>query len=128
MIKQIVSFLVVLTLGVAVVFSIHIYALNQLGLPLFDHMIVKAYGVNYFFALLVFALIVKLASTNANIVGFVFMGSSLLKFTAFFIIFYPIYNLDDEMSRPEFLTFFIPYVVCLVLETTFLIKYLNTNS
>lgn len=57
--------------------------------------------------------------------GFVFMSSSIFKFITFFILFYPEYNEDGELTRTEFFTFFIPYTVCLIVESIIISKFLR---
>jgi len=53
------------------------------------------------------------------------MLGSFLKFGLFFIFIYPSYKLDGDTTKFEFLTFFIPYIACLIIETSDLIKLLN---
>ena len=60
--------------------------------------------------------------------GFIFMAGSGLKFLFFFLLFYPEYNSDGEMQTIEFVTFFVPYAVCLILEVIYLSKQLNNQS
>ena len=57
--------------------------------------------------------------------GFVFMAASMFKFVFFFLLFYPIYTSDNHMSRYEFFTFFIPYMICLIVECIILSRFLN---
>jgi hypothetical protein len=53
------------------------------------------------------------------------MAGSLLKFLIFFIVFYPGYKADGEMDSLEFAAFFVPYAICLILETFFTSKMLH---
>jgi hypothetical protein len=57
--------------------------------------------------------------------GFLFLAGSLLKFAVFFIVFYPIFKEDGQMSKLEFASFFVPYGMGLFLETISLSKWLN---
>jgi len=53
------------------------------------------------------------------------MAGSFLKFIVFFLVFYPPYKMDGNMDKLEFAAFFVPYVICLVLETVFTARMLQ---
>ena len=128
MIRKVISFSLLLTFLAGIVFGAHVFVLEKYNNPLFDNLIIEAYLFNTFFAILVYSLILFLSTKHSNILGFVFMSSSLVKFGLFFLIFYPDFKQDGEMNRVEFLSFFIPYCISLSMETTFLIKHLNNQD
>ena len=117
------SFKLLIFLSIA--FIIHISALYIVGLPMFSDMIIPAYLVNLALAIGIFGILYKMKDKYGSQLGFLFLGGSFLKFIVFFIVFYPIYKLDDEVSSLEFSAFFIPYLLCLIIETFSLVKWLN---
>jgi len=117
------SFKLLIFLSIA--FIIHISALYFLGLPIFSDMIIPAYLINLALAIGIFGILYKMKDKYGSQLGFLFLGGSFLKFIVFFIVFYPIYKLDDEVSSLEFSAFFIPYLLCLIIETFSLVKWLN---
>ena len=106
-------------------FILHILVLYFLGLPLFNDMIIEAYLINLALAIGIFGFLYKMKEKYGNQLGFLFLGGSFLKFIVFFIVFYPYYTLDGDVSSLEFSAFFIPYVLCLIIETVSLVKWLN---
>ena len=108
-----------------VAFILHIFVLNFSGLPLFNDMIIEAYLINLALAIGIFGFLFKMKDKYGNQLGFLFLGGSFLKFIVFFIVFYPFYTSDGDVSSVEFSAFFIPYVLCLVIETFSLVKWLN---
>ncbi|OIQ31037.1 MAG: hypothetical protein BM564_02150 [Bacteroidetes bacterium MedPE-SWsnd-G2] len=124
-IKPIVLFAVVLALLLAAVFAIHIAVLSHNNLPLYDNEIVKAYGVNYVLALIIFSVLVVLKKKYVHLLGFIYMGGSLVKFAIYFIFFNPIYKADGVIESSESTAFLIPYLSCLFIETYVLIRMLN---
>jgi len=86
----------------------------------------KSYLLNAIMALIVFFALYIFRNKYRDLLGFFFLGGSLLKFTLFFIFLYPAFNQDGALERLEFLAFFVPYGFALVLETFFLVKLLNT--
>tara|TARA_Y100001001_G_scaffold158688_1_gene178575 strand:+ start:2256 stop:2606 length:351 start_codon:yes stop_codon:yes gene_type:complete len=88
--------------------------------------VIKSYVLNLIMALIVFFAIYIFRNKYRDLLGFFFLGGSLLKFALFFIFLYPSYILDGTLERLEFLVFFVPYGFALVLETYFLVKLLNT--
>tara|TARA_B100000809_G_scaffold256877_1_gene297504 strand:+ start:4811 stop:5203 length:393 start_codon:yes stop_codon:yes gene_type:complete len=105
----------------------HFYTLEKLQQPLFDNKIVLAYIINILLAIFVYIGLYLLRKKQESNLGFIFMLGSLIKFGVFFLIFYPGYKSDGDIQTLEFTTFFIPYAVCLIIETFFLTKLLNDN-
>ena len=124
-INPIVQFLIVLTLSLGFAFLLHITVLNAKGLPQFDNLIGLSYLVNSILAAIIFIALYIFRGKLKNQIGFLFMGGSFLKFIFFFLLFYPAYKMDGEMSRLEFAAFFIPYGISLVIETVFTAKMLK---
>ncbi len=122
---QISRFAFVLSISLFFVFFIHTSVLYQLDLPIFDHLIIWSYLINFFLALIIYATLFYFRRKYHDQLGFLFMFGSMLKFAVFFIFFYPVYKADDQLETIEFTTFFVPYVICLILETLGLIKILK---
>ena len=108
-----------------VIFGIHVISLFVLGFPIFDNMIIESYIVNFALAFGIYVGMFKLKETQPNNLGFIFMMGSLVKFGLFFLLFFPTYKSDGDMSSLEFSAFFIPYATCLIVETKTLSKLLN---
>ena len=106
-------------------FAIHIFILNSNSLPIFENKIVLAYAVNAVLAISIFGFLFKMKNKYKDQLGFLFLGGSFLKFIVFFIVFYPFYKADGDISKLEFAAFFVPYLLSLVLETFSLAKWLN---
>ena len=114
-----------LIIVLSVVFGIHIFVLDQLGLPLFDNRIIAAYIINCALALLIYLSLLLLKNKMSEQLGFLYMAGSFIKFLFFFIFFYPFYKLDGGLDSYEFAAFFIPYVISLIFETLGVIEFLK---
>jgi len=123
--QSLLNFSVKLIFILALVFGVHLLALNYLEYPLFENKIILAYVINIVLAILIYTFLFKMKSKYKEQLGFLFIGGSFLKFAVFFILFYGSYKADGMISKPEFAAFFIPYVLCLIIETTSLAKWLN---
>lgn len=122
---SILNFSVKLTFLLAVAFGAHILVLNYWELPLFDHKIIAAYVVNLLLAILIFVTLHKLKDRFKEQLGFLFIAGSFLKFIVFFAVFYGPYKADGIIEKTEFAAFFVPYILCLTIETFSLAKWLN---
>ncbi len=125
------QFLALLIVLLLISFGLHILVLSQMEEPIFDNLIVRSYVVNGLLAAIIFMLLYKFREKLKNQIGFLFMGGSLLKFLFFFLLFYPTYKADGDMSGFEFGAFFIPYAVALFLETFYtsrMLKNLEVDS
>ena len=93
--------------------------------PLFQNMIVESYCCNAIIAILIFWILVSLKEKYKNHIGFIFLFGSGTKFLMFFVIFYGPFKQDGEIIIYEFISFFLPYTICLIFETYQLSKQLN---
>ena len=125
MLNPLKRFIILLSTGLTVIFLLHILFLNYNNLPLFDNKILLAYILNYALALGIYCLLYFLRFKLKNQLGFLFMAGSFLKFVFFFIFFYPTYKIDGNINNLEFSSFFIPYIICLIIETSALIQLLK---
>jgi hypothetical protein len=124
-INPIVQFISFLIISLGAIFFIHITVLEINELPQYGNLIVLSYVVNGILAATIFVALYTFRNKLKNQIGFLFIGGSFLKFIFFFILFYPVYNADGEMSGLEFASFFIPYGISLVIETIFTAKMLK---
>lgn len=106
-------------------FGLHVLVLKLLHLPPFDHMIIWTYFLNVLMAAAIFSFLYFFRIKWRDQIGFLFLAGSMLKFLVFFLVFYPIYSNDGRMETLEFSSFFVPYLLCLLLETFFTAKMLN---
>ncbi|WP_088340015.1 DUF6168 family protein [Robiginitalea sediminis] len=116
---------VALTLGMGLVFAAHALIRKASGAPPLANLLTEAYAANYLLALGIVAILYGVRKRARYQIGFLFIGGSLLKFAIFFLFFFPAYNADGDLSRAEFLSFFIPYFTALVLETYFTSRMLH---
>ena len=127
MIATLINFTLRLSLFVSGLFIVHLLILWLLGKQLFDHFILPSYLFNHLITLIFFAgLAMNLKSKDAFI-GWLFFITSGIKFLAFFIVIYPLYDLDGSIQKAELFTFFLPYSLCLTTEIHQIIKILNPN-
>lgn len=127
MIKPIIGFSIKLVIALSIVFGIHIASLSYLKIPLFENLILTSYIVNYVMALAIYITLYKLRIKYLDLLGFIFMGGSFLKFAVFFIFFNPSFKENGNVSSVEAMSFLIPYLACLIIETFYLIKLLNNK-
>lgn len=125
MLKPIIKFSGLLILVLGLVFAIHLSILNYIEISPFEGRIIAAYLVNLILAIFIYGSMLRLRNKYESQLGFIFMFGSALKFIIFFIYFYPFYKADGAINRLEFTAFFVPYVICLIFETTSLSKWLN---
>ncbi len=115
-----------IVVGIATIaFFIHFLVNNSISQSVETNQLIYSYCINIVLACSAILVLFLLKKKLKDQLGFIFMGASMLKFVFFFIFLYPEYNLDGDLSRLEFFTFFIPYVVCLITESVILSKFLN---
>jgi len=115
-------FVILLTLG------LHLWILSIKEIPIFENKILLSYFINTILVILIFIFLYFFRHKYKEQLGFLYMIGSFVKFIFFFLFFYPSYHKDGSISKVEFLTFFTPYIICLVIETYYLIKLLNSRE
>ena len=119
--KQLISFHLYLFIVLGGSYFIHDYIVS------FDHLILL-YTLNLSVACFVYWLIFLLRDKQKEYLGFYFLAGTIIKFIVFFKIVLPIFKENDIVSKTEFLSFFIPYLLSLFVETKSLISLLNTPN
>lgn len=114
-----------LSLLLAGSFGIHCLARAYFGLTPLGDLLPASYLVNWGLALAIVWLLFAYRKKLRQQIGFLFIGGSLLKFAVFFAVFYPVFHADGAIDRREFASFFVPYMLALVLETLFTAKILQ---
>ena len=106
----------------------HTEVLLYVGNSPYDNLIIEGYCANAILAIVIYSSLSLLQKKYSDQLGFLFMAGSLLKFAVFFIFFSPTFREDGSISRLEFLSFFIPYLCCLFIETLAVVKILNPSK
>jgi hypothetical protein len=120
----ILKFFTVLTFILSIVLLLQTFLYENADV-MYEYKFFLAYIVNFLLAIFIFIVLILLKKKHTHLLGFVYLGGSLVKFTFFFIFFYPSYKWDGHMDRMEALTFLIPYFTCLFFETFHVVRLLN---
>ena len=126
--KLVIRFLTTLLLSISIIFILYSFFLNYQNLSIYSNKTILAYIVNIVLATVIFLFLYFFRKKYRDQLGFLYMAGSLLKFTVFFILFYPSYKSDGIITKYEFTAFFIPYTISLLVETFYLIKLLNSTE
>lgn len=121
----IIQFFLLVTIALGITFIAHVFLLEHNGYPPYDDLLSLSYIVNGLLAIVIYTLLFIFRHRLKSQIGFLFMGGSFLKFIFFFLLFYPVYHEDGTMDKLEFAAFFVPYGICLLLETIFTAKMLQ---
>ena len=123
--KLLIYFFITILISLAVAFGVHLLVLDDMQKPLFDNKIVLSYVINFVLATAIFTIIYLLRNQFKTQLGIFFIVGSAIKFLFFFMLFYPSFNADDNINLTEFASFFVPYSICLLIETFFIAKVLK---
>lgn len=90
--------------------------------------LILLYSLNFSIAVFVYWIVFILRNKQKESLGYYFLVGTLIKFLVFFLIILPVFKEDDVVTKTEFFSFFIPYVISLFIETKFLISLLNSED
>ncbi|NBC58672.1 MAG: hypothetical protein GVY05_10380 [Bacteroidetes bacterium] len=95
---------------------------NMMGVEDDDLSLQFTYAFNLCFTVPFTVTVILFKNLIKQYIGFIFMGIGFVKITVFLVF----SNLNDiDVSRDNFLLFFVPYVLCMVAEIFVLVRYLN---
>lgn len=123
--KLLIYFFITILISLAVAFGVHLLVLDDMQKPLFDNKIVLSYVINFVLVTAIFTIIYLLRNQFKTQLGIFFIVGSAIKFLFFFMLFYPSFSADDNINLTEFASFFVPYSICLLIETFFIAKVLK---
>jgi hypothetical protein len=126
--RKITLFSIRLLIIILVVFVIHTEILRSIGYAPYQNLIIEGYCANVLLAIFIFVGLSFSQHKFGDQLGFLFMVGSLIKFAVFFLFFSPHFREDGDISKLEFLSFFVPYLFCLFLETLGVVKILNSSK
>tara|TARA_B100000282_G_scaffold291202_1_gene263138 strand:+ start:991 stop:1401 length:411 start_codon:yes stop_codon:yes gene_type:complete len=87
--------------------------------------LITLYLFNGLVAVLVVGSAFLFRKKHKDYIAFYFFGGTIIKSILFFVLIFPLYKLDNDISRTEFLSFFVPYLLTLLVETISLVRLLN---
>jgi len=117
-----------LFLLMTVSFFLHWKALEILSRTIDLGHLLPFYVMNYIMGVAIVSALIFLSKNKGEVLGFVFMAGSLLKFAVFFMVFYPELHENDASKKATFILFFIPYILSVITEVWYLIRFLNKQS
>jgi hypothetical protein len=111
--------------ALVIAFSIHVYLHSVYDYALFGSFIIASYLFNVGFVILeIWLLNLRRLKEGGNL-GNAYLAMSMLKFLVFFAVFLPLFKLDGVKDKFEYFGFFVPYIICLVGGTIYLIQLLK---
>lgn len=123
-----VRFAAILLVILSLLLALHVLILDLSGNPPWDNLILQAYLANWGIASLLFFVLFALKDHVSGNLVYIFLFGSLLKAIVFLSLFRPAYMVNDVVSKTEFLTFFLPLMVSLVVEVILLSKRINEQE
>ncbi len=123
--RELLRFTLILISSLVVVGGLHYTYFLIRDLPFSLAEFLYGYGINFVMALIVYGGLLYLARKQSTYLGFLFLAGSGFKFAIYFLLIDPVFRADGQLSFTEFFLFFIPYLICLTIETLAVIKLLK---
>jgi len=126
MIRSVLLFSVVFFIVFIIGFSIHDFLIQkqQISLPF---SLKKVYLFHLFFSLIICVNFLIFSNFNKFFeqLGFIYLGTILLKLTLFCFLFYPSIFTEEELALSSRMSLFIPVILFLITEATIVAKILK---
>ena len=126
MIRSVLLFSVVFFIVFIIGFSIHDFLIQkqQISLPF---SLKKVYLFHLFFSLIICINFLIFSNFNKFFeqLGFIYLGTILLKLTLFCFLFYPSIFTEEELALSSRMSLFVPVILFLITEATIVAKILK---
>ncbi len=122
MLKHLLRFSFLLLFSAGVVYALHVYIYRQISSEDLMPLINFAYKFNVGITFLFGSTIIFASEKLKEQLGFIFLISTAVKLGIFVFL---INTTGFDIGKSVFLHFFIPYVVCVVIEIVYVIRILN---
>ncbi len=126
MIRSVLLFSVVFFIVFIIGFSIHDFLIQkqQISLPF---SLKKVYLFHLFFSLIICVNFLIFSNFNKFFeqLGFIYLGTILLKLTLFCFLFYPSIFTEEELALSSRMSLFVPVILFLITEATIVAKILK---
>jgi hypothetical protein len=126
-IKSGATFTLILLIVLGTSYLVHGSILETIGHAALQVHLFPFYFMNIAVSLLTGVSIICLSQKKSEISGFVFMAGSLLKFALFFLLFYGEFSTIQDIRKVQFVSFYVPYSIGLIVEVWYLIYHLNKS-
>ena len=113
MLRQLFKFSLTLLLCAAVSYLLHFYLFTSFFPEGSEEFINFSYKFNFGITFLFTSTIILASQLLKDQLGFIFLGSSFVKIAIFLLL---VKTSDFEIDKADFLHFFVPYFLCMVLE------------
>ncbi|MCF4100670.1 DUF6168 family protein [Gillisia sp. M10.2A] len=126
--QQLLKFLIRLIPFSLILFGLHYFLIFKFySETTFYYSIYAIYSFHFLATLLIYFLLLLVHSNAQDKTGFAFMGSGLLKMLAAVIFLLPMMLSGINNPFDNILSFFIPYLLYLIFETTYAVNLLNNK-
>lgn len=103
------------------------YVENKFDQSVFSTLL-SCYLINLIVTVLLFLIIGFVHRANSSITGYIFLTGTLLKFIIYFSLVKPILTQDGEVTKLKFFFFFVPYILSLIIEVFWLVRFMNQQD
>lgn len=124
MLQHLLKFPLLLLLVVGVAYGLHIY-LNEIFFSAPQDLINFSYKFNTGITFIFTTSIILASDKLKDLLGFIYLAGGFVKLAIFM---YLIKTSGMTISKSVFLHFFIPYVICVIVEIYYVIKLLNAAN
>ena len=127
MIKLYFRFFLLLLISMIVAFLIQGSIQHFIGVGFLEQHIVPFYGFNFITTYLFFIILIRFVRKSSPNLGYIYLFSSFLKFLLFFAFIKPLLSHGVDVQRSDFISFFLPYSISLIVEITFIVRIMNRD-
>jgi hypothetical protein len=123
--SKIVFYLLVLLLTS---FAVHALSQEKLFKDLYANHLILSYCLQMILGVATYSLLLVLHKKHKDKLGLIYITGSILKFIIAYVVLRPVFNADGHISRPEFLSLFVPYILALAFNTWAMQSLLKENN
>ena len=122
MLRQLLTFSMLLLFCAAAAYLLHSFIISHHFPEASRELLNFSYKFNFGITFLFTSSIIIASQRLKDQLGFIFLGSSFVKLAIFLVL---VKTSDFEIDKSDFLHFFVPYAICVVLEIIYVSRILK---
>lgn len=117
--------MILLILITVILFAVHLFVVSGYPNVYFYYPVWSIYAFHFVVTALIFGILSWIGRSFPEFVGYAFMATIVFKMAAALIFLLPLIQMDDFSKVPDFISFFAPYFIYLLIEIVLAMKIIN---
>lgn len=126
--QEFIVYMILLIIITLILFAVHLFVVSGYHNVYFYYPVWSIYAFHFVVTALIFGILSWIGRSFPDFVGYAFMASIIFKMAAALIFLLPLIQMEDFSKIPDFISFFAPYFIYLLIEIVLAMRIINPST